>query len=120
MNRATTEMDLKIGSTILELRLSYGYSRQQLGEKVGVTPQQIAKYEHGQNRVVAGRLWDLAQVFNVPVGYFFERKLVVIKQGQRQCQEIVTAFLKIKQEDDRKLVNSFVKRLSEVGNAVAS
>lgn len=42
-----------------------------LGDKLGITFQQIQKYERGANRVGASRLWSVAQALDVPVGYFF-------------------------------------------------
>lgn len=47
-------------------------TQQQLAERVGIKFQQIQKYETGMNRVSASRLWDIAEVLAVPVGYFFE------------------------------------------------
>ena len=49
-----------------------GVTQQQLAERVGIKFQQIQKYETGMNRVSASRLWDIAEVLDVPVGYFFE------------------------------------------------
>jgi transcriptional regulator with XRE-family HTH domain len=47
-------------------------TQQQLGEAVGIKFQQIQKYETGMNRVSASRLWDIADVLDVPIGFFFE------------------------------------------------
>jgi transcriptional regulator with XRE-family HTH domain len=47
-------------------------SQETLGDSLGVTFQQIQKYERGANRIGASRLWRTAQVLEVPVGYFFE------------------------------------------------
>jgi transcriptional regulator with XRE-family HTH domain len=49
-----------------------GMSQEKLGDKLGLTFQQIQKYEKGINRIGASRLFDLAQVLDVPVAYFFE------------------------------------------------
>jgi transcriptional regulator with XRE-family HTH domain len=49
-----------------------GMTQQQLGEVVGIKFQQIQKYETGMNRVSASRLWDIANVLDVPVSFFFE------------------------------------------------
>jgi transcriptional regulator with XRE-family HTH domain len=49
-----------------------GISQEKLGEQLGLTFQQIQKYEKGVNRISASRLFDLAQVLRVPVQYFFE------------------------------------------------
>ena len=50
----------------------HGLSQTELGEKVGITFQQIQKYEKGSNRVSAGRLKQIAEILQVPVSFFFE------------------------------------------------
>lgn len=47
-------------------------SQEKLGDELGVTFQQVQKYERGANRVGASRLWKMSQVMNVPVQFFFE------------------------------------------------
>lgn len=49
-----------------------GLSQQQMAEMIGVTYQQAHKYEHGINRISAGRLYEIAKVLMVPIGHFFE------------------------------------------------
>ena len=49
-----------------------GMSQEQLGERLGLTFQQIQKYEKGTNRVSASRLWEMSKVFDVPISFFFE------------------------------------------------
>jgi transcriptional regulator with XRE-family HTH domain len=49
-----------------------GLSQEKLGEAIGLTFQQVQKYERGANRVGASRLYDLSRVLDVPVAYFFE------------------------------------------------
>lgn len=47
-------------------------SQERLGELLGLTFQQVQKYEKGVNRIGAGRLWDIARILGTPVNYFFE------------------------------------------------
>ncbi len=47
-------------------------SQEKLADALGITFQQVQKYEVGTNRVAAGRLWDMANILEVDVGYFFE------------------------------------------------
>ena len=61
-----------IGRRLREARLSRGLSQTALGKRVGVTFQQIQKYERGANRIGGSRLWSLSCILGVPVGYFFE------------------------------------------------
>lgn len=64
--------DAYVGSRIRLRRAIVGYSQERLAEEVGITFQQVQKYEHGQNRVSAGRLWKLAKVLGVSVNFFFD------------------------------------------------
>jgi transcriptional regulator with XRE-family HTH domain len=64
--------DRHVGMRIRERRVMRGLSQQQLSRLVGVTYQQMHKYERGQNRISAGRLFGIALVLDMPVGWFFE------------------------------------------------
>jgi transcriptional regulator with XRE-family HTH domain len=66
------DVDLHIGKRLRGRRKLLGLTQQQLALVVGVRFQQIQKYECGANRVSAARLWTLAQVLGVPVGYFYD------------------------------------------------
>ena len=61
-----------IGARLRLRRLMLGMSQDVLGGKLGLTFQQIQKYENGTNSISAGRLFDLAQALDVPVQYFFD------------------------------------------------
>lgn len=62
-----------VGSMIKKMRKEIKMSQERLGEIIGVSYQQIQKYENGTNRVSADMLQKIALALNVPVGYFFER-----------------------------------------------
>lgn len=64
--------DIHVGSRLKIRRTLLGMSQEKLGEAVGLTFQQIQKYERGANRIGASRLYQFAQILNVPVAYFFE------------------------------------------------
>ncbi len=66
------EIDAHVGMRLRQRRWMLGLTQQQLGDRVGIKFQQIQKYETGQNRISASRLWALATVCEAPVGYFFE------------------------------------------------
>jgi transcriptional regulator with XRE-family HTH domain len=66
------ETDKHIGRRLREARMARGFSQGALGKKLGVTFQQVQKYESGANRIGGSRLWDISGVLDVPVGYFFE------------------------------------------------
>lgn len=65
-------VDIHVGSRLRLRRMMLGLSQSRLGEGVGLTFQQIQKYERGANRMGASRLYELARVLDVPISYFFE------------------------------------------------
>lgn len=65
------EIDVYVGQKIKTRRSLLGLSQEKLGEAVGLTFQQIQKYERGHNRVAPGRLWKIAKALGVSVIYFF-------------------------------------------------
>ncbi len=89
-------------------RTLLGMNQTQLGERVGVTFQQLQKYERGANRVTASRLYELSRVLEVPVTYFFEG----LDEGtpawspddmvaKRETLELVRAYYRITDSDMR-------------------
>jgi transcriptional regulator with XRE-family HTH domain len=64
--------DIHVGQRLRERRIVMGISQHRLATIVGLTFQQVYKYEQGKNRVSAGRLYDFSKVLGVPVGFFFE------------------------------------------------
>lgn len=69
---APNPIDTHVGARIRLRRTMLGLSQEKLAEKLGITFQQVQKYERGLNRVGASRLWDLAQVLDVSVAFFYE------------------------------------------------
>ena len=65
-------VDKHVGKRLRTRRSLLGISQEKLAEAVGVTFQQIQKYERGTNRVSAGRLLRFSEVLNVPINYFYE------------------------------------------------
>ena len=65
-------VDMHVGKRIRLCRTLLGMSQEQLGGALSITFQQVQKYERGANRVSASRLWDISQILDVPVSYFFE------------------------------------------------
>lgn len=65
-------MDVHIGQRIRLRRTLMGLSQEKLGEALGLTFQQVQKYERGANRVSATRLFEMARLMNVPVGFFYD------------------------------------------------
>jgi transcriptional regulator with XRE-family HTH domain len=77
-NRGRTEdgdpnpVDIHVGSRVRLRRTLLGMSQEKLGEAIGLTFQQVQKYERGANRIGASRLFDLSQVLDVPVSFFYD------------------------------------------------
>ena len=67
------EVDMHVGQRLRVRRSLLGLSQEKLAEAIGLTFQQVQKYERGTNRVSAGRLFELSNVLDVPVSYFFEQ-----------------------------------------------
>ena len=65
-------VDLHIGQRVRQRRWLLGMTQEQLAEKVGIKFQQIQKYETGANRISSSRLWDISEVMDVPVNFFFD------------------------------------------------
>jgi transcriptional regulator with XRE-family HTH domain len=73
-HRATSQ-DVEVGQRVRAIRIERGMSQSALGQHMGVTFQQVQKYEKGVNRIAAGRMQALAELFEVPITAFFgERK----------------------------------------------
>jgi transcriptional regulator with XRE-family HTH domain len=65
-------VDVYVGSRVRQRRTLLGLSQEKLGDAIGLTFQQVQKYERGANRIGASRLYELAQILDVPVAFFYE------------------------------------------------
>lgn len=70
--RGRDPIDVDVAKRVRALRLRRGLSQNELSDALGVTFQQVQKYERGANRISAGRLFRIAKVLDVPVTFFFE------------------------------------------------
>jgi transcriptional regulator with XRE-family HTH domain len=70
--RSPSLIDKHLADQIRSRRRAMEMSQDKLGQELGVTFQQIQKYESGQNRISAGRLYEICQVFGVPIASMFE------------------------------------------------
>ena len=78
-------VDVHVGRRIRLRRTLLGMSQEQLGSALNITFQQVQKYERGANRVSASRLWDISQIIDVPISYFFEEMSdVTLKASPRK------------------------------------
>ena len=65
-------VDMHVGKRVRLRRTLLGLSQEQLGTELNITFQQVQKYERGANRISASRLWDICQILDVPINYFFD------------------------------------------------
>lgn len=130
-------IDVHVGSRVRLRRTLLGMSQEKLGEALGLTFQQIQKYERGVNRIGASRLFDLARVLDVPIGFFFDDMSPELggnaatrsrapafgfAEGQdgfeddtlhrRETLELVRAYYRITDPSVRKRVFDLIKTLS--------
>lgn len=131
-------IDTHVGARVRLRRTLLGMSQEGLGEALGLTFQQVQKYERGANRISASRLYDLAKVLDVPVSFFFDDMGVdvqnlspanVIKGNlgeqlpvmaerdphmKRETLELVRAYYAIRDPQVRKRVYDLAKALGAV------
>ena len=115
-NDYIAQIDKFIGDKIYSWRLGKGLSRQHLAEVIGVTHQQLQKYEKGSNRISVGRLVLIAKALNKNVSYFYEEleqnnKEELKTHHQRLCLEVARNFRKIINSDHQTAISNLVKSL---------
>jgi transcriptional regulator with XRE-family HTH domain len=118
--RAARDVDRQVGAHMRERRIMLGLNQQQMAELIGVTPQQLHKYEKGLNRVSAGRLYSIAQALGVEVSYFFEGLQTagrfVPSPQQRMLLELAGNFLSIPVPEHRTAIVALARALAEGKN----
>lgn len=86
-------VDIHIGKRIRLLRNVRRMTQEKLAAALGITFQQVQKYERGSNRVGAARLYDIARIFQVPIGFFFDDANQLLKEGVFGLNEAQETFL---------------------------
>jgi len=110
-------VDQHVGHRLRQRRTLLGLSQEKLGEAVGLTFQQIQKYERGANRIGASRLFQLSQILDVPVGYFFEEMSGEVEKtrgertgsAQNPALEIVNSDDPLARRETLELVRAYYK-----------
>ena len=128
-------VDVHVGKRIRQRRTLLGLSQDQLSATLNITFQQVQKYERGANRVSASRLWDISQILDVEIGYFFEdmsaetrarspRRMSdapkvaetpddqIDPMTRRETLELVRSYYSIKRTSVRKKVAGLVKSIA--------
>jgi len=112
------EVSKHLGSKIQMLRMSQGYTGQQLAKMIDVSYQQLRKYELGINILSVGRLILIANALGKDLTYFFENmdtnKKPLTTEHQHMCVNLARNFMKIENPEHQKAVNNLVKMLAKV------
>lgn len=124
--RAAKAIDKKIGQRVRSRRLEISMSQERLADLLGVTFQQVQKYEKGVNRIAASRLHDIAAALDMPVARFFEgltgraggvaessREFADDVLATPEGAQLVSLFASIKSLKVRRRVVELVKALTE-------
>lgn len=117
-------VDIHVGKRLRFRRKTLGLSQADLGKQVGITFQQIQKYERGTNRMGASRLWECALALQVPVDYFFhgcendgsqiETSLPDMSLfDNKETQTLVRFFYRIPDPKLRKSITALIRTLSD-------
>lgn len=116
LRRNAKDADKHVGQRIRERRIRMGQTLQQMADMIGVTYQQAHKYERAINRISAGRLFAIAEVLGVDIGYFYEGFSTFDRPGlsdqQRQCLELSRNFMAIADSHQREAVNNLARILA--------
>jgi transcriptional regulator with XRE-family HTH domain len=106
-------IDVHVGSRIRLRRTLLGLSQERLGEALGLTFQQVQKYESGATRVSASRLFDLSRVLDVPIGFFFDNVPDVVL-SRPETLALVGAYYRIIDPVVRQRLLDLIKSLGSV------
>ncbi|WP_374470708.1 helix-turn-helix domain-containing protein [Phenylobacterium sp.] len=113
----SSEIDVHLGRRLRRRRRLLGLTQQQLAAVCGVRFQQIQKYECAANRMSAARLWQLAEVLEVPVSYFYEglskaqREQVLASEGggemfaRKETRDLIQAYYQLGERPRRRLLD---------------
>ena len=119
--------DAKIGKMIRNIRILNGFTQSQLSQKIGITFQQLQKYESGTNRVCVSRLIDICKALNIDITTFFKNFDLNFEQNlsdensdfafenkvnNKEVIEVVRSFNCINDPNIRKSVSVLLKKLS--------
>jgi len=135
VTKSPNPVDIHVGSRIRLRRMMIGMSQERLGERLGLTFQQVQKYEKGANRVGASRLFAISNILEVPVEFFFadmpssiagsekngdtmgmtepdETSFVMDFVSSSEGLQLNTAFKKIESQETRRKIVDLVKTLA--------
>jgi transcriptional regulator with XRE-family HTH domain len=130
------QVDIFVGNKLREKRIMLGLSQDAVGKMLGVSFQQVQKYEKGLNRVGCSRLYEFSKMFNTPVSYFFDGldyqandnvapSAKVAEEADdykydemysRETLELMRSYYSIKDEKTRKRFADLIRSFAEQNN----
>ena len=125
VTKKANPIDAQVGNRVRIRRMLIGMSQEKLGDLLGLTFQQVQKYEKGVNRIGAGRLFEIARILGVPIDFFYDGVAASaegVAEAAPPVMEFVSsgeglqlslAFMKIKDPKVRKRVLDLVKSLAQ-------
>jgi len=115
--RPPDDTDRYVGARVRDRRRMLGLTQHQLAELIGLSYQQVNKYERGLNRVSSGRLYQIAQALDTDVGYFFEGMgmddALGPTQQQRLLMKLVRDFMAIPLRSHQQGIISLARALAD-------
>ena len=138
MAKIPNPVDVHVGGRIRLRRTLLGLSQEKLGNAVGLTFQQIQKYERGANRVGASRLYQFSNVLDVPVSFFYDDMASEVKSnqpglsegerepfdqeffGRRETLELIRAYYGISSPAIRKRIYELTKSVAKMDDPAGS
>lgn len=112
------QIERHVGTLVRMRRIMLGLSQSQLAAMLGVTLQQVNKYERGHSRISSGRLFQISEALGVSVDFFYQglgdlRDMPTAPQRDRICLEVMRSFGMIKNERHQEALNQLVRALAD-------
>ena len=114
------KLDIYIATRIKELREYIGMTQTELGNEIGVSYQQIHKYETGVNRISAGRLGVISQALSIPIDYFYNKEEKPEYDINRLASEVEQHFRQIDNKRYQDALHLLIKNLAKSSASVKS
>lgn len=128
MGKRITAIDTLVGERVRAYRRQLRLTQSQLAQQLGLTFQQVQKYEKGTNRIGAGRLLEIAHLFDVPIQALFPESEASIERAENRTGELKAiseflgsadgwrlchSFLRVKDPKRRKMIIALVQEIAE-------
>jgi transcriptional regulator with XRE-family HTH domain len=125
--KATSSLDQEIGRRIRGRRLALGISQERLGDLLGLTFQQVQKYEKGTNRISASRLHEIARILKVPVDSFYREERSASPEpdplmflATREGADLARAFGAIRSHEARRALVEYAKAAAALESTIGA